>query len=143
MVIFLQKEDDLETILYLLVFIFGYYTCKTFYVYRSGSLTVGMLKMCHMASLMVLVRALEQYSYVRQFGIQQLKAKGASENEIKNFDLYIDNDIKFFKHKSISNLVGVTPTYFKQVLKFEDWDSAMDYMNANKELVEQIIKYRG
>jgi len=133
----------MEFLLYFLVFIFGYYTCKTFYIYRSGSLTVGMLKMSQLTCLLLLIRAMEQYAYIRTFGALQLKKGGASENEVESYQLYIDNDIAFFKTKSIDNLVGATPNYFKQVLEFEDWESAMRYLNENKELADHIIRPRG
>ena len=133
----------MEFLLYFLVFIFGYYTCKTFYIYRSGSLTVGMLKMSQLTCLMLLIRAMEQYAYIRTFGALQLKKGGASDSEVESYQLYIDNDIAFFKTKSIDNLVRATPNYFKQVLEFEDWESAMRHLNENKELVDHIIKPRG
>jgi len=133
----------MEFLLYFLVFIFGYYTCKTFYIYRSGSLTVAMLKTSQLTSLILLIRALEQYAYIRTFGSQQLKKARATEKEVESYQLYIDNDIAFFKSKSIDNLVRATPNYFKQVLEFEDWESAMRYLNENKELADHIIKPRG
>jgi hypothetical protein len=133
----------MEFLLYPLVFIFGYHTCKTFYVYRSGSLTIGMLKMSQLTCLVLLLRAIEQYAYVRTFGALQLKKKGATGDEVENYKLYINNDIAFFKTKSIDNLVSATPNYFKQVLEFDDWESAMRHMNENKELVDQIIRHRG
>lgn len=133
----------MEFLLYFLVFIFGYYTCKTFYIYRSGSLTIGMLKTSQLTCLILLIRAMEQYAYVRTFGAIQLKKACASDSDVENYQLYIDNDITFFKTKSIDNLVKATPNYFKQVLEFEDWESAMRYLNENKELTDQIIKHRG
>ena len=86
---------------------------------------------------------IEQYAYVRTFGALQLKKKGATGDEVENYKLYINNDIAFFKTKSIDNLVSATPNYFKQVLEFDDWESAMRHMNENKELVDQIIRHRG
>jgi len=86
---------------------------------------------------------MEQYAYIRTFGALQLKKGGATESDVENYQLYIDNDITLFKTKSIDNLVRATPSYFKQVLEFKDWESAMKYLNENKELAEQIIRPRG
>ena len=129
----------MEWLLHILVFVFGYYTCKTFYVFRSGALTVAMLKVTYLTSLLILLRSLEQYAYIKQFGAQQLKRKDASDLDIENYNIYIDNDIKHFKTKSINNILKGTPTYFKDIPQFSDWDSAMEYVRANKTLVDQII----
>ena len=77
----------MEWLLYVLVFVFGYYTCKTFYVFRSGALTVTMVKLAYVSSLLILVRALEQYSYVKQFGEQQMKRKDATQSDIDNYEI--------------------------------------------------------
>lgn len=97
------------------------------------------MKITYLTSLIVLLRAIEQYVYVKQFGAQQLKRKGASDSDIENYKIYIDNDIKYFKTKSINNILNGTPTYFKDIPQFSDWDSAMEYMRSNKTLVDQII----
>ena len=132
----------MEWLLYALVFVFGYYTCKTFYVFRSGALTVTMVKLAYVSSLLILVRALEQYSYVKQFGEQQMKRKDATQSDIDNYKIYVDNDIEYFKNKSINNILGGTPTYFKEIPQFSDWESAMEYLAANKQLVQHIINSR-
>ena len=132
----------MEWLLYVLMFVFGYYTCKTFYVFRSGAVTVTMLKLTYLTSILVLVRALEQYSYVKQFGAQQLTRKDASDADIKNYKIYIDNDIEYFKTKSINNILDCTPTYFKQIPQFNDWESAMQYIQDNKELITHVINHR-
>ena len=131
-----------QWILHLLVFIFGFYTCKTFYVYRSGQLTVTMLKLSQLVALTIIVKSLEQYTYVQNFGERQLKEKGATDDEVKNYRLYIDNDIQFFKNTSIKNIVSSTPSYFKQVLEFDDWNSAMSYLHMQKRIVAELIKER-
>jgi hypothetical protein len=130
----------MEWLLHLLVFFFGYYTCKTFYVFRSGALTVGMFKMTQLTALMILARSMEQYAYVKTFGEMQLKQKGASEKVISNYHIYVDNDANFFKTKSIKSILSTTPSYFKHLLEFEDWETAMRYLNDNKPIVNQILK---
>jgi hypothetical protein len=130
----------MEWLLHLLVFVFGYYTCKTFYVFRSGALTVGMFKMTQLTTLMILTRSIEQYAYVKSFGESQMKQKGATEKEISNYHIYVNNDIEFFKNKSIKVIVSATPNYFKHLVEFDDWESAMRYLNDNKTIVNQFLK---
>ena len=101
-----------------------------------------MVKLAYVSSLLILVRALEQYSYVKQFGEQQMKRKDATQSDIDNYKIYVDNDIEYFKNKSINNILGGTPTYFKEIPQFSDWESAMEYLAANKQLVQHIINSR-
>jgi hypothetical protein len=129
----------MEWLLYLLVFVFGYYTCKTFYVFSSGATTVTILKITYLTSLLVLLKALEQYEHIKKFGSQQLQRKGATDIDVENYKMYIDNDIRHFKSKSVNNILGTTPTYFKEIPEFSDWDSAMEYLDANKILVDHIL----
>ena len=130
----------IDFLLYLLVFIFGYYTCKTFYTFRAGHLTLNILRMAQITALTILVKTIEQYSYIKAFGSAQLAAKDASESEIKNYCLYIQNDMDFFKARSIENIVRATPTYFKEALHFDDWESAMSFLNDHKKQAFRLIK---
>tara|TARA_R110002020_G_scaffold295713_1_gene511270 strand:- start:7189 stop:7602 length:414 start_codon:yes stop_codon:yes gene_type:complete len=129
----------IDFLLYLLVFIFGYYTCKTFYIFRAGHLTINILRMTHITALTILVKSIEQYTYIKAFGCAQLDAKGATETEIKNYSLYIQNDMDFFKERSIQNIVRATPSYFKETLYFNDWESAMGFLNDHKKQAFRLI----
>ena len=75
---------------------FGYVTHKTFHTYTATK--TGSLIFLHgkMTALLMLLRAMEKYSYVKTFGVLQLQEKGASESEVKAFKIFIDNDIELY-----------------------------------------------
>tara|TARA_R110001583_G_scaffold96407_6_gene240623 strand:+ start:10196 stop:10495 length:300 start_codon:yes stop_codon:yes gene_type:complete len=99
-----------------------------------------MFKMTQLTTLMILTRSMEQYAYVKSFGESQMKQKGATEKEISNYHIYVNNDIEFFKNKSIKVILSATPNYFKHLVEFDDWESAMRYLNDNKTIVNQFLK---
>ena len=122
----------MQYLLYILLFIFGFYTHKTFQTYKRAQEGITLLFSAQITSLLILLKALEKYSYVKTFGAQQLASKEASESEIKNYELYIDNDIKYFKKNSVQQILLQLPEHFKVTAQFEDWASAMQYLERTK-----------
>tara|TARA_B100000282_G_scaffold108519_1_gene76984 strand:- start:24 stop:317 length:294 start_codon:yes stop_codon:yes gene_type:complete len=86
-----------------------------------------------MTSLLILARCMQNYSHVRTFGSNQLIKNEATEDEIQNYKKFIDNEIEYFKDSSIKYIVRNTPDHFMPMIQFDDWDSAMRYLdNLNK-----------
>ena len=131
----------MEFILYLLVFLFGYTTHKTFHTYTAAK--TGSLIFLHgkMTSLLMLLRAIEKYSYVKSFGILQLQEKGATESEIAAYKIFIDNDIDFFKAQSIKAINKPIPEYLKVLEHFETWDDAMMFIAKFKQEIPKELIY--
>jgi len=118
----------LEFLLYLLVFFFGYFTHKVFNDYHTAKASAIMFLHTKLTSVLILVRVLEQYNYVKGFGALQLKKKGASDKDVSSYELLIQNDIEYFKKSSIKKMNDVTPEHLKIVEHFEDWNGAMQFM---------------
>ena len=119
----------MEFLLYLLVFMFGYVTHRTFFTYTSTKSALVILQNAQITSLLSLTRCMQNYAYVKSFGSLQLANHGASESEVENYEKFIDNDIEFFKRSSISSMLRDTPDYFMPAVQFTDWDSAMKYLD--------------
>ena len=49
-----------------------------------------------------------------------------------------NNQIKTLKDNSIAYLLQLHPKFYRDVLKFHDWDSSMLYLNKNKETVFKL-----
>ena len=119
----------MEFFLYLLVFVFGYVTHKTFFTYTSTKSALVLLQNAQVTSLLILTRCMQNYHYVKSFGVLQLTKKDVIVNEIENYKKFIDNDIEYFKKSSISNILRDTPEYFMPATQFHDWESAMAYLD--------------
>jgi len=117
-----------EFILYLLVFVFGYVTHRTFHTYMAAK--TGSLIFLHskLTSLLMLIKCIESYNYIKAFGMMQLQKNEATNKQVEAFTTMIDNDISFFKKQSIKNINSLIPEYLKVLEHFEDWDEAMMFL---------------
>tara|TARA_Y100000114_G_C11544784_1_gene224322 strand:+ start:131 stop:538 length:408 start_codon:yes stop_codon:yes gene_type:complete len=130
----------LEFILYVLVFLFGYFTHRTFHSYTAAK--TGSLIFLHgkLTSLLMLVRAIEKYNYVKSYGIIELQKHGATESELAAYKIIIDNDIDYFKRQSIKAINKPIPEYLKVLEHFESWDEAMMFLaKFKKEIPEELL----
>ena len=133
--------DNLEFLLYGLIFVFGYVTHKTFHIYTATK--TGSLIFLHgkLTTLLILLRAIEQYSYVKSFGALQMKEKGASESDIAAYKIFINNDIEYFKKQSIKAINKPIPEYLKVLEHFENWDEAMIFIAKFKQEIPKELIY--
>ena len=118
----------MEFILYLLVFVFGYVTHRTFHTYMAAK--TGSLIFLHskLTSLLMLIKCIESYNYIKAFGMIQLQKNEATNKQVEAFTTMIDNDISFFKKQSIKNINNLVPEYLRVLEHFEDWDEAMMFL---------------
>ena len=130
----------MEFILYVLVFLFGYFTHRTFHSYTAAK--TGSLIFLHgkLTSLLMLVRAIEKYNYVKSYGMIELQKHDATESEVTAYKIIIDNDIDYFKRQSIKAINKPIPEYLKVLEHFESWDEAMMFLaKFKKEIPEELL----
>ena len=73
--------------LYLLVFIFGYVTCKTFYFLKEVRLGLVMLRLSHYLSLYTISKGIENLEYTKAVRLNDLRLTNESEKNIEAFKL--------------------------------------------------------
>jgi hypothetical protein len=129
-----------EWILFTLVFILGYITCKTFYFYKSARSSIIALKVTHVVSLAVLVKALEDFYFAKIYRMQKMVESGETDHNITAFSYLMEEEIRHYKRKAISALIEAHPDFFKPVIDFEDWDSAMMFLENHQELAVQFLR---
>ena len=131
----------MEFILYVLVFLFGYITHRTFHTYTAAK--TGSLIFLHgkLTSLLMLVRAIEKYTYVKSYGVMNLQKQNATESEIAAYKILIENDIDHFKRQSIKAINKPIPEYLKVLEHFENWDEAMMYLAKFKKEIPKELMY--
>ena len=121
----------MQFLLYLLIFLFGFYTYKTFFVYRVAHASLFMLRMAQRTSLEMLLKTVEHHSYAKTFCVSQLEKNEASKKDIASYKIYMNNDIELLKQMSVKDLNKTLPSYFEHSIAFSDWDSAMEFMQNN------------
>ena len=58
-----------------------------------------------------------------------------SSVEISALEMKFNNDIENLKQNSIKYMLKIHPKFYRETLKFSDWDSSMEFLTENKELV--------
>ena len=115
--------------LYLLVFAFGYFTCRTFYFLKEVRLGLVMLKLSHFLSLYTIVKGVENLEYTKSMRLDELRRKGESERNMDAYRNNFDIEIKLYKDKSIREIINIHPKFYRDLVKYTDWDSAMRFLN--------------
>jgi len=120
----------MQFLLYALVFLFGFFTYRTFFIYRVARSSLFMLRSAQRTSLVMLIRAIENYSYAKTFCVERMVKSDASEKDIDNFKIYLENDMKHLKQNAIKDINKALPEHFKTAILFKDWDSAIALLDT-------------
>ena len=114
--------------LYVLVFVFGYVTCQTFYFIKSTRVSLKLMKSSRVIYLLMMAKAMEKYKIAEGVMLTYLNESEQNQDVINNFTNNIETERQSFKKKSIDSLISNTPSTFKDIVGFHDWDSAMEYL---------------
>lgn len=127
-------------ILYLLVFIFGYVTCQTFYFLRSARLSLSVVKCAELISLLMLARSVENYEFTANHKLKKLIEAGFSDSKIEKHKLTSDAEITIYKEASVATLLLCYNDLFRNFCKFDNWESAMKYLQENKNFAYTFLQ---
>ena len=128
----------MDWFLYLLVYTFGYITCKMFYFMNSARISINMLKSAQLTALLVLARSMEHFSYSRAIRLHHMKMAEASEHNIQAFTHVFEEELVNHKKKSIEKIIDAHPQVFRPFVEFKDWATGMKHLEENKDLLELI-----
>ena len=120
---------------YILMFVFGYITHKTFYFLYAGRLSMTLLKASHVIYLSSMIKAIEHMSYARELSLEYLAKAQKSSLEISTFEYNFEKELDPLKERSLQVLIYNHPGLFQQMIEFNSWEEAMDYLSLNKEAV--------
>mgnify|MGYP003627847499 FL=1 len=115
----------------MLVFVFGYFTCKTFYFFREVRIGLVMLKLSHYLSLYTIAKGIENFEYTKSVRIDEMRRSEESERNIEAYRLNFDVDIKLYKDKSIREIINMHPKFYHDLFEYDDWDTAMRFLNED------------
>lgn len=116
-----------------MVFVFGYVTCRTFYFVRANRISLSLIKLAHVIYLSATVKAIETLTNAR------FTAKMNDVEPYQSTNVF-DDEIKLLKDQSVTYLLQLHPKFYRDILKFDDWESSMRYLNTNKDAVFKIWK---
>ena len=130
----------MEIILYILLFAFGWVSCLLFYFGKSVNFFYHMIKISQLLSLFILARALEHFTYAKEFRVKTMIKNNDSEHNIDCTMNQFEEEITFFKRSSLKELKEIMTRSADTKNNFSDWDSAMVYLANNTEFILTFLK---
>ena len=125
--------------LYLLVFIFGYLTHKTFYFFRSMRTSIGLIRISQLVSLNIMARSMEHYYYAHTAKIRQLTESGEDQETIRQSRRVFSKEMSSLKEKYIKQLVEMHPRFFTPTVNLTNWKSAMKHLDDHRNVVDFLL----
>ena len=125
--------------LYLLVFMFGYFTHKTFYFFRSVKISIGLVRVSQLIGLAVLAKSMENFYYSHTTRLRQMKKLNESPKNIKDLRRSFSVEISNYKEKAIKEMLDLHPSAYAPIIDFDNWKSAMKYLEDNKQYVLALL----
>lgn len=125
--------------LYLLVFIFGYLTHKTFYFFRAIKISIGLIRISQLIGLAVLARSLEHFYYSHTARLRQMRESKDSEKDIRDVRRSFNQEISSYKEKAIKEILELHPNSYAPIIDFDNWKSAMKYLEDNREYLMAFL----
>ena len=124
-----------QSLFYLLFFLFGYVTCRMLYFAKANRTTFQLLTLVQLTALFIITRALENFHYSKQYRLSIMTKNNDSDHNINAFKISFEEELSSFKARSIKRILDAHDGIFKGFAPFEDWDSAMEFLESNKETV--------
>jgi hypothetical protein len=94
---------------------------------------LAMLRASHVIYLSAIIKALENMMYSREIALEHMLKTDKSSNQISTFEFNFNKDTENLKKRSIKMLIAHHPSFFRSMLQFDDWSSAMVYLSEHKE----------
>ncbi len=130
----------MQIILYILLFAFGWVSCLLFYFGKSVNFFYHMIKISQLLSLFILARALEHFTYAKEFRVKTMIKNNDSEHNIDCTMNQFEEEITFFKRSSLKELKEIMTRSADTKNNFSDWDSARVYLANNTEFILTFMK---
>ena len=129
----------MEWALFTLMFIFGYITCKLLYFIRATRTSFHLIRASQLISVAMLTKALEDFYYAKVYRMEKMVEAGETDHNITAFSYRMEEEMGYYKQKAVKSLVDLHPDFFKQLLEFDDWKSAMQFLEANQDVMAAFL----
>ena len=129
----------MEWIVFTLTFILGYLTCKVLYFLKAARLSFHLIRASQLISVALLTKSMEDLYYAKIYRMEKMVESGESDHNITAFSYRMEEEVVYFKEKSIRSLRALHPEFFASLLEFDDWKSAMKFLESHKELMATFL----
>ena len=85
-----------------------------------------------LGAVALLAKAMEDFYFATVYRMEKMVESGESDHNVLAFSYRMEEEVDHYKKKSINTLITMHPQFFKQLIEFEDWGSAMKYLETHK-----------
>jgi hypothetical protein len=132
--------DGWALLIITLAFISGFLFCKVLDFFGASSVAVTIIKTANLSALYLLVQNFEKIIYYNNLTLNDYIKRETNERNIEVFKRNLDQEVGVFKKRCISALLKARPGIFRNVAPYDDWPSAMLYLNSNRDFVLELFK---
>ena len=132
--------DGWALLIVVLAFIGGFIFSRVVDFFSASSLSINLVKSAHLAALYMFVKSFEKITYYNNLALNDYIKKGESERNISVFKANLEQEVSLFKRRSISVLLENNPKIFRNVVPYDDWPTAMVYLNIHRDFVLKLFK---
>jgi hypothetical protein len=68
-----------------------------------------------------------------------MKEQDETQNEIKDTRRSFNMEITNYKEKAIKEILDLHPDFYNPIIEFDNWKSAMKYLEDNKQFVLKLL----
>jgi hypothetical protein len=68
-----------------------------------------------------------------------MKEQDETQNEIKDTRRSFNMEITNYKEKAIKEMLDLHPDFYNPIIEFDNWKSAMKYLEDNKQFVLKLL----
>ena len=119
--------------MYALVFIFGYMTCRTFYFVKASRISLRILIYSQIIYISIMLEIIEKLQKTKSFSNEIKRSVKEMASVCDEINEKIDEEMSILKNNSIKYLINMHPKFYRDSLKFKDWDSSMQFLGNNKQ----------
>jgi len=85
---------------------------------------------------------MEDFYYAKVCRMEKMVESEETDHNITAFSYRMEEEVDYFKKRAIHDLVELHPEIFKPLLEFEDWPTAMKFLEANKQIMTVFLSRR-
>ena len=93
----------MEYYLYFLTFLFGYFTCRTFYFLRANRISISLIKLSHVIYLSSVVKCIENLVYTRDTMKLHYNQIDVDNDKINELEQMVKNHTESQNNKNKDN----------------------------------------
>ena len=101
------------------------------------------MRVCQVVGLFIIARSLEDFAYAKEYSLLRMEEGKETEHNINTFEKQHEKEVEFFKERAVERIIDTHGSYFSDVVDYENWEGAMEFLNSNRKTVFDFLTKKG